>query len=106
MSEQFGLMQRTMAFEKNQEIKTGALRVWYAYYPGTMDKFLVPDVDAAIVLIKRLDKGWHPSLTREAGVAAGLEAFNVDGIEGWSEWYDEDGRDIQEIMEAETGEEE
>lgn len=72
------------------------LRVWWIRnVPGTPTYYPVKDVKGAIKVIQRLTK---KDLENENIVsnASGLEVFE-DGV--WGEYYDEEGRDIDQIIE-------
>lgn len=83
--------------KKNASKKsTKKLRVWWIRnVPGTPEYYPVKDVKEAIVLIKKLAKKdlKDKSVTDNA---SGLEIFENGE---WSEFYDDDGRSIDDILE-------
>jgi hypothetical protein len=85
------------AMERGDALKQPTLRVWRQ--PGDEHQPVASVEDAALVI-----DAWSLSdllATAVAWNAFGLEEYDADAGE-WSEWYDDEGRDIDEVMDSRT----
>lgn len=81
--------------------KEGDLRVWHAWnFPDHMNRFRVPSVDEAKSMINQLAEADLARAEVYAN-AFGLEVYE-DG--DWSEWYNDDGMSITDLLDAEEAE--
>jgi hypothetical protein len=88
----------------NEKVKEGQLRVWHIpQVPMKAFNVLVDSVEDAKKILRVLwdydifqyDNNIKPDYSNTSG----LETFNDDGT--WEEYYDDKGRDIDEIMKDE-----
>lgn len=87
--------------------KQGDLRVWWVpQVPGAQFKVAVESVTQAILVLTTLANydlfQLHNNIKPDFCNAGGLEVFDEEDCgedgDGWSEWYDEEGRDIDEVI--------
>ena len=92
-----------------KEAKDGDLRVWWvpqvpmkSFYVG------VKDVEQAKLILNALAQydlfQWRNKVKPDYSNAGGLQIYakNYEGVMEWTDWEDEDGEDIDEIMKAEA----
>ena len=74
------------------------LRVWYVKNPPANAEYF--EVDSVEKAIKRINVLTSGDLCDSSVVAnaMGLEVYEDFGNIGWSEYYDDEGRDIDEII--------
>ena len=90
---------------KKKTPKAGDLQVWHIpQIPGKAFRFDVKDPREAAVLLRALALydifQFENRIKPDYSNAAGLEVFEVneDHPKGdWNEWYDDEGRDIDEV---------
>ena len=86
-------MAKIIQIDKVIDAKEGDLRIWWIHNPPSPPGFILIDSpDEAVLLLDRLGE-----FDIENGIQAnvgGLEVFE-DGE--WTEWYDEEGNDIDNL---------
>lgn len=87
--------------------KTGDLRVWWIpQVPGKPFTKPVKSIEEAILLLTtlaeydmfQLEHNIKPDFCNAGGLCVFEDEDCDDGDDGWSEWYHDDGRDIDDLI--------